>query len=128
MLTLWTFSFNIPNCKFKDAEYIFEFEGVTYRLIRGTIEETDKLLTIADDSSQKGTDGCFERTRRLLDYLSWELNTGIQLLGGVGLGFKKDKEKLETTLAGAFHSKNLRSIIVGIARIPNVSNDTKGLH
>lgn len=125
MLTLWTFSFNAPNCKFKHAEYIFEFEGVAYRLIRGTVEETDKLLTISDDSSQKSTDECFERTRRLLDYLSWELNTGIQFLGGVGRGFIKDKEKLETALVGAFHSRNLRSIIVGIARIPNVSNDNQ---
>lgn len=118
-------SFNAPNCKFKHAEYIFEFEGVAYRLIRGTVEETDKLLTIADDSSQKGTDECIERTRRLLDYLSWELNTGIQFLGGVGHGFRKDKEKLETALVSGFRSRNLRSIIVDISRIPNVSNDNQ---
>lgn len=124
MPTLWTFSFNSP-CNFVDAEYIFEFEGVKYRLIRGTEDESDKLLTISDDSSQKGTDECFERTMRLLDYLSWDLPSGIQFLGGTGYGMKENI-KLENAYAVGFRRRNLRYILTpGFTEIPDVKNDTQ---
>lgn len=73
----------------KKAEYIVEFEGTTLRLIRGTAEETDKILIYSDDTSQTGSDECYEIISRFLDYLSWEWGVGIQLYGATGQGFDK---------------------------------------
>jgi hypothetical protein len=127
MSTLWFYSFNAPSCKFKEAEYIFEFEGVKYRLIRGTVEESDKLLTMTYDSSQKGTDESFERASRLLDYLSWEWGLGIQLYGygGIGRGFREDKENFETVPVSGFRPRNTRFRLTDISSIPIVTSDNQ---
>jgi len=124
MTTLWTFNFNSP-CRFIGAEYIFEFEGRKYRLIRGTEEECDKLLTIADDSSRAGTDECIERTMRLLNYLSWQLGIGMQYLGGAGHGFQEGTLKVETVPVVGYRKRNLSGYMVGISSIPNVTNSVQ---
>jgi len=125
MGTLWFFSFNAPSCKFKEAEYIFEFEGVVFRLIRGTVEESDKILVYSDDSSQKGTDECYERVSRFLDYLSWQWGVGIQLYGAMGMGFDKNKHNFETFPVGGFWSRNTGYLISNISDIPIVNNDVQ---
>lgn len=125
MSTLWTIHFN-SSCNFINAEFIFEFEGERYRFIRGTEGESDKLLTIVADDSQEGSDDCFERTMRLLDYLSWDLHGGIQYLGRTGHGFKSGTIKLENAYVSSFRARNIRSYITdSFSRIPDVSNDTQ---
>jgi hypothetical protein len=125
MSTLWTIHFN-SSCNFINAEFIFEFEGEKYRFIRGTEEESDKLLTIVDDDSQESSDKCFERTMRLLDYLSWDLHGGIQYLGRTGHGFKSGTIKLENVFVHSFRPRNIRGYTIdSFSRIPNVSNDTQ---
>jgi len=124
MSTIWTFNFN-GFCRFKNAEYVFEFEGFKYRLIRGTEEESDKLITIADDSSNKGTLECIERTRQLLDYLSWSLESGMQYLSASGRGFDQSLENFETALVGGYHSRRLPKYLSDISTIPEVTNQTQ---
>jgi len=125
MPTLWTIHFNSA-CNFTNAEFIFEFEGEKYRFIRGTEEESDKLLTIVDDDSKEGSDRCFERVMRLLDYLSWDLHGGIQYLGRTGYGFKSGTIQLEKAYVPSFRARNIRSYLMdSFSRIPNVSNDTQ---
>jgi len=114
------------SCNFINAEFIFEFEGEKYRFIRGTEEESDKLLTIVDDDSQEGYDKCFERTLRLLDYLSWELQSGIQYLGMGGYGFKNETITLEKAYVPSFKARNMTSCAIdSFGRIPVVQNDTQ---
>ncbi|MDA2920347.1 hypothetical protein MYX76_12790 [Desulfobacterota bacterium AH_259_B03_O07] len=123
MPTLWTIHFNSP-CNFTNAEFIFEFEGEKYRFIRGTEEESDKLLTIVDDDSNEGSDKCFEKTLRLLDYLSWDLHGGIQYLGRTGHGFKSGTIKLENAVVPSFRARNIRSYIAdSFHSIPDVTDD-----
>ena len=40
-------------CYFEKAEYIFEFEGQKFRLIRGTDKEYDKLCTITQNTGRR---------------------------------------------------------------------------
>lgn len=121
MPVLWTFNFDSP-CYFNEAEYMFEFEGREYRLIRGTDEECDKLLTITDDYSP---DECIERVMRLLDFLSWTLKVGIQFLGGVSHGIKKGTLTLETAPIGFLRKRKLIIYGVDISSIPEVKNDVQ---
>ena len=73
------------------AEYIFEFEGRKFRLVRGPGEETDKLCTIIrdphDENEQRET---FECIQRLLNCLSWAWRVGIYCSGNVGFGFRNN--------------------------------------
>ncbi|HEY7534523.1 MAG TPA: hypothetical protein VH878_01085, partial [Thermodesulfobacteriota bacterium] len=100
MSTLWTIHFN-SSYNFINAEFIFEFEGQLYRFIRGTEEESDKLLTVVDDDSQAGSDTNFEKTLKLLDFLSWDLPGGIEYLGRTGESFDSGSRKLENALVAS---------------------------
>jgi hypothetical protein len=125
MSTLWTFHFN-SSCKFINAEFIFEFEGERYRFIRGTEEESDKLLTIVEDDSPEGSDKCFERTLRLLDYLNWDLGGGVDYLLRQGGSFNSETITLEKAPLLGSCRRNLRSnLIHSFSRIPIVSDDAQ---
>jgi len=113
-------------CRFEKAEYIFEFEGRMYRLIRGTDKEFDKLCTITDGSNKENNES-HERTMRLLDYLSWELGQPIRYAGAGGQGYADGKIALETALINSFHGRTLRSLVVNISSVPDVTNDTQRL-
>lgn len=125
MPEFWMYHFD-TTCRFSKAEYIFEFEGRKYRLIRGTDKELDKLCTIAD-GSQKENDNCHETTMRLLDYLAWELGQPIRYVGAGGQGYSEGKLNLDTALINCFHGRVLRNLVVDISTIPDVTNDTQQL-
>ena len=113
-------------CFFRKAEYIFEFEGRKYRLIRGTEKEFDKLCTITDGSNKENEES-HETTMRLLDYLAWEFGQPIRYVGAGGHGYHEGKIALETALISSFHGRTLRSLVVDISRIPDVTNSTQRL-
>jgi len=113
-------------CFFREAEYIFEFEGRKYRLIRGTEKEFDKLCTITDGSNKENEES-HEATMRLLDYLAWEFGQPIRYVGAGGHGYSEGKITLETALISSFYGRTLRGLVVDISRIPDVINSTQRL-
>jgi hypothetical protein len=113
-------------CLFRKAEYIFEFEGRRYKLIRGTEKEFDKLCIITDGSNKENEES-HETTMRLLDYLAWEFGQPIRYVGAGGQGYPEGKITLETALINSFHGRTLRGSVVDISCIPNVTNSTQRL-
>lgn len=113
-------------CLFRKAEYIFEFEGRRYRLIRGTDKEFDKLCTITDGSNKENEEN-HETTMRFLDYLAWEIGQPIRYIGAGGHGYHEGVITLETALISFFHGRTLRGLLVDVSRIPNVSDGTQRL-
>lgn len=105
-----------------DAEYIFEFEGMKFRLVRGTDTELDKLCTITD-ASETANETAYETALRLCDYLSWEWNIGIRCMNVGGVGFKEGQFTLENLPIAFFHARSLRSTLVEPRYLPNVQSD-----
>ncbi len=107
------------------AEYIFEFDGRSFRLVRGTDAELDKLCTITDGSSQENAQA-YETAMKLCDYLNWEWQTGIRCMDGGGPSFRSDEPVLKV-LANRpiqmFHARTLRGTTVEPLFLPDVQND-----
>jgi hypothetical protein len=126
MPTFWIYQINTGG-SFEEAEYIFEFEGKKFRLIRGTDIESDKLTTISDGSKEDDFN-CRETAMRLIDYISWQIGVPIQYLGSsTGTGISSKKFNFDNTPINAFHKRILRGRVVRVEKIPKVVNETQKL-
>jgi len=123
--TIITFHIDFSDIILKDAEHIFEFEKHRYRLIKGARNETDKLLTVITGSSTQDFEVAYDRTRRLIDSISWEINTGIRLLSLTGTTFRPNNN-FETMPIASFRSRYL-GYPKTISQIPNVKTNEQKL-
>jgi len=108
------------------AEYIFEFEGRKFRLVRGPEGETDKLCVIIQDPCDKNEEReVFESVLKLFDRLSWMWRVGIYCSSGGGFGFRENSLNFETAKINCFCKRNLRSLITNLSTLPDVQNETQ---
>jgi hypothetical protein len=123
MATHWIYNINI-HAFLKEAEYIFEFEGKKFRLIRGTDIESDKLTTISDGSKESDFN-CRKMAMRFIDYISWEMRVPIQYLGCSGHGVNLNRFNYDNAPVHSFHKRTLRGRVTRVKTIPKVVNETQ---
>lgn len=73
------------NAKLDKAEYLFEFEGRRFRLVRGGDGKFHTLYTVLGDQNNEETKAD-ETVLRLCDLWSWEWRGGVCCVGGGGRG------------------------------------------
>lgn len=109
------------------AELTFEFEGRTFRLIRGVRGEPHQVLTILDCPAEAQTteqENIYETLSRFCDYLGWEWNWGIECSPKGGIGFRAGQLTLDNMPIYVPHPPLPKGVSREPDHIPDAQNET----
>lgn len=112
--------------RLEKAEYIFEFEGRRFKLVRGQKHGTDQLCTIVESDDPQDCDEVFEVIISFINRLSWDWGIGIYCQGWVGGGFHESEMTLETAKVYDPYERSSRNFLVSLpASLPDLDNETQ---
>ena len=98
------------NARLDRAQYVFEFGGQQFCLVRGTDSTWHELYTImmGMPNDRSSVD---ELVQRLCDWWGWAWKNGVHLSGGEGIGVSEDTALEELPLLSASRSGPRGSVI-----------------